>query len=329
MPLHLDQFKAEQFLGYIENVPATKVYALEALMPNKNIFDIKFSYNVINGAYARTASIIGFNGVAPLRDKKGLEKMFGEVAKISHGFRLDEEELLRFNRPRSDEERDQAIEYVYDQTDELVEGVRDSKEWMRAQAIYKGALTYSENDVKINVDFGIPAENKIVPTKAWTDYALSTPLKDLQGAVKQFKKANKGKAPSVIHLSTDVEADLLQNASIKGQVYGSPTDTRIVTQDQLKALFSSLSIPAYIINDDEVDNGAAQTERLLPVRKVAMLGDGLGLTMSGVTVEKNYKPGMYVVPVITTTNPPSQEVYVGETVFPALQKPQSIVHLDI
>lgn len=329
MPLHLDQFKAEQFLGYIENVPATKVYALEALMPNKNIFDIKFSYNVINGTYARTASIIGFNGVAPLRDKKGLEKMFGEVAKISHGFRLDEEELLRFNRPRSDEERDQAIEYVYDQTDELVEGVRDSKEWMRAQAIYKGTLTYAENDVKINVDFGIPAENKIVPTKAWTDYAASTPLKDLQGAVKQFKKANKGKAPSVIHMSTDIEADLLQNASIKGQIYGSPTDARIVTQDQLKALFSSLSIPAYVINDDEVDNGAAQTERLLPTRKVVLLGDGLGLTMSGVTVEKNYKPGMYVVPVIKTTNPPSQEVYVGETVFPALQKPNAIVHLDV
>lgn len=326
MPLHLDEFQREEFQGYVENVPAQREYMLESLMPEKNVFDIKFAYNVINDVYARTASITGFNAGAPLRDKKGLEKHFGEVAKVQHGFRVDEEELLRFNRPRSDEERDQAIEYVYDQTDELINGVRDIAEWMRAQAIYNGELTYEENDVSINVNFGIPAENQIVAGVAWSDHANATPLTDLQAMVSAYKANNKGKKPILIDMSSTMEADLLQNAQVKAQILGEGSN-RMVTNAELQNVFSALSLPPYRINDDEVDNGDG-VERLLPERRVVMLGDNLGKTMSGVTVENDYKAGIYVVPVIQETNPPSQEVYVGKTLFPALQRPNAIVHLD-
>lgn len=328
MPLHLEQFRGEEFQGYVENVPPTKAYKLQSFLPNKPVYDIKFSYNVINKAYTRTASITGFNAGAPLRDKDGLAKHFGEVAKVQHGFRIDEEELLRFNRPRTDEERQQAIEYVYDQTDNLIEGVNDIKEWMRGQAVYKGVLQYEENDVVIDVDFGIPEENKMVATNGWSDYANATPLEDLQKAVKQFQTKNNNQKPTVIHLSSEVEADLLQNEQIKAQIFGSPTDKRLVTTNDLRNVFVALGLPAYEIQDEVIDNGNG-LETILPTRRVALLGSQLGNTMSGVTVEKNYQPGIYVVPVIKETNPPSQEVYVGETVFPALQRPNAIVHLDV
>lgn len=327
--LHLEEFRGEEFQGYIDNVPDTRQYLLAQFMPAKNVFDIKFSYNVIDRVYARTASITGFNATAPLRDKDGLAKHFGEVAKVQHGFRVDEEELLRFNRPRTDEERQQAIDYVYNQTDNLVAGVRDIKEWMRAQAIYQGALTYSENDIKISVDFGIPADNKITAATAWTDHAASTPLTDLQNAVKQYKSANRGAAPAVVHVSSAVVADLLLNEQIKAQIFGSPTDKRLVTQSDLRNVLSALSLPDFVVNDDEIDNGAG-LERLLPERRLVFLPSGtVGQTMSGVTVEKNYQPGTYVVTEIKETNPPQQAVFVGETVFPALQRPSAIVFLNV
>lgn len=329
MPLHLEEFRGDEFQGYIDNVPNERTYLLESLMPAKNVFDIKFSYNVINRVYARTASITGFNASAPLRDKDGLAKYFGEVAKVQHGFRVDEEELLRFNRPRTDEEKQQAVDYIYEQTDNLVAGVRDIKEWMRAQAIYKGALTYSENDVQINVDFGIPEANKIVAAVAWSDYATSTPLKDLQDAVGTYKAANRGQAPAVIHLSNAVVSDLLQNEQIKAQLFGSPTDKRLVTQADLRTVFGALGLPDFVVNDDEIDNGAG-LERLLPVRRLVFLpSTEVGKTMSGVTVEKNYQPGTYVITEIQETNPPMQKVFVGETVFPALQRTSAVVHLDV
>lgn len=325
MPLHLQEFAREAFQGYIENLPPARERILSRFMPSKPIYDIKFSYNVINGKYARTASITGFNAGAPLRTKQGLEKAFGEVAKVQHGFRLDEEELLRFNNPRSDEEANQVVDYVYDETDDLVEGIRDIEEWMRAQAIYNGSLEYSENDVEIEVDFETPAV--ITPVKPFSD-PTSNPLTDLQTAVTTYKNNNKQKNPGEIHLSSTMINNLLANNQVKNHIYGSPTDARIVTRDQLQALFTSLGLPTFVINDDIVETNEGE-ERLLPERRIVFLpNETVGDLMQGITVENNYKPGMYVIPEVKETNPPQQAVYVGETVFPALAKPQAILHID-
>lgn len=330
MPLHMDEFSGEQFLGYVENVPKQRAYLLEQFLPNKNTKDINFAYNVINGKYAVAAAITGFNASAPLRDKKGLEKAFGSVAKVQHGFRLDEEQILKFNRPRDNEEKDQAVDYVYDQTDELIQGVYDTEEFLRAQALYSGVLNYNDpvNDVQINVDFGIPEENKLTATTVWSD-AASKPLDDIQAAVNRFMDANQRRKPVVMHMTSATEAKLLKNGQIRNQVYGNADDQRLLTKDNLQNVFSALGLPAYSINDDAIDIYGTGAVQLLADDKVVFLGADLGNTFLGPTVEKNFQSGIYVVPEIKETNPPSQSVFVGETVFPALQKPDAIVHLTV
>lgn len=325
--LTLDEFAGEEFQGYVENVPAARNYLLSRFLPNDTVFDLKFAYNVINKKYMRTASITGFNADAPLRDKDGLSRAFGEVAKVQHGFKIDEEELLRFTNPRRDAEKQKAIDYVYDQTDNLVRGVYDLEEWLRAQAIYKGALNYAENDVKISVDYGIPAENKMVATTAWSNQAASV-LTDIQAVVARFKAANNGKVPAEIHISGTVKADLMKSTAIIRQVYGDESSQRLVTDDQLNSVLTSLSLPRLVVQDMEIDNGSGN-ERLLPVRRiVALPSEKIGQTYIGPTVEKNFDAGIYVLPIVEK-KPPRQEVYVGETVFPAIKEPNAIVWLDV
>jgi Phage major capsid protein E len=326
--LTLDQFAGEEFQGYVENVPAARNYLLRQYLPNDTVFDLKFAYNVINKQYTRTASITGFNSDAPLRDKDGLSRAFGEVTKVQHGFKIDEEELLRFTNPRRDAEREKAIDYVYDQTDNLVQGIYDLEEWLRAQAIYKGALTYAENGVVIDVDYNIPTENKLVAVNAWSDAALSSPLTDIQKIVDRYKAANNGRVPASIHVSGAVKADLMRSQAVILQVYGDADSRRLVTNDDLNGVLQSLDLPALVIQDMEVDNGDGN-ERLLPIRRIVALGDReIGKTYIGPTVEKNFEPGIYVMPVIEN-KPPSQEVYVGETVFPAIKEPNGVVWMDV
>jgi hypothetical protein len=326
--LTLDQFAGEEFQGYVENVPPAREYPLRTLLPNETVFDLKFAYNVIDKAYSRTASITGFDSDAPLRDKAGLAKAFGEVSKVQHGFRISEEELLRFTNPRRDEERDRAIDYVYDNTDDLVQGVYDIEEWMRAQAIYKGRLQYSENGVVIDVDYGIPADNKMAALNAWSDSVNATPLTDIQAVVDRFKAANKGQAPSVVHISGTVKADLMRSGAIIQQVYGDGDSRRLVTNDQLNQVLDSLDLPPLVVNDMAVDNGEGE-ERLLPTRRIVALPAGeIGKTYIGPTVEKNFDSGIYVLPIIEN-KPPRQEVYVGETVFPAIREVNKVVWMDV
>lgn len=83
MPLHLDEFKRDQLQGYIENVPVAREYLLRSVMPETPTSDINFAFNVINGQYAKAASITGWNASAPLRDKRELERAFGSVAKCN------------------------------------------------------------------------------------------------------------------------------------------------------------------------------------------------------------------------------------------------------
>ena len=324
--LHLNEFLREEFQGYIEHVPPEREYPLANVMPNKQTWDLRFVYNIIDKKYARTASITGFDAGAPLRDKEGLSRAFAEVIKVQHGFRLSEEELIKFHRPRAEAEQTQAIEYVYDQTDNLVQGVYDIEEWMRGQAVYRGGMNYEEDDVKINVDFQIPEDNKMGIGEKW-DTANGTPLQDIREAVEQYQEENKMKKPNVIHMSSKVEAKLLENEEIKENIFAD-YDKRLMTREDLMGLFNRLGFPPYAINDDIVNMGGADYERILPEDRVVLLGTELGSLMEGPTVENNYEPGIYVIPEIRETNPPQQAVYVGKTIFPALEQPQSIVWID-
>lgn len=332
MPLHLEEFLGEEFQGYVENVPPAKEFKLRRFLPNKPVTDINFAYNVINGKYAQAASITGFNASAPLRDKRDLEKAFGSVAKVQHGFRLDEEEILHFNRPRTDEEKNQAVEYVYDETDDLINGVYDTEEFLRAQTLFTGALVYDDvvNDIHLNVDFGIPVANKLNATVPWVQLGNGPlPLDDIRAAIAQYQAQNSRQKPMVMFMTSATEAHLLANDQIKNQVYGNPLDKRLLTRNDIQNVFSALGFPPYEIYDDVVNLYGVGETQYLADNKVIFLGDGLGFTALGPTVEKNYQSGIYVVPEIKETNPPSQSVFVGETVFPALQKPQAIVILSV
>jgi len=328
MPLHLDEFQKPQFQGYIENLPPQREYVLRNVLPIEQTNDIQFAYNVINGEYAQTASITGWNASAPLRDNKQFQRAFSEVAKVQHGILLDEKTLLQYNRPRTEDEKNRAIESVYTHADDLSMGVDDIEEYLRAQAVYTGKVVYNdnENDIHIDIDFGVPEENNLSATTGWNNKG-SEPLTDLQSAIAQFKSKNQRKNPVAIHMTSATFANLLVNEQIKLQIFGDNANTRLITKDDVNTVFNALGFPPIVINDDVVltDDGE---QVLLADNRVVLIGDDLGNTMVGPTVENNYVPGKFVEPQIFQ-NPPSQGIIVGEAVFPALRRPSSIVFLDV
>lgn len=331
--LDLEQFQNPEFQGYVENVPERREYILSKHLPVKTTKDRQFSYNVVNGVYAKMASITGFNASAPLRDKKQLERVYGEIAKIQDSFLLEEDEMFRFAKPRDDEERDGVIEYVYENTDDLVEAVRSTEEFMRAQALYNGALQYDDykNDVHLSVDFGVPSDNKMTVTKAWSD-PTSTPLTDIQAALEQYREANNQQDPIEMHLNRVTLQYLLRNEQIRNQLYGNNNVQQLMTRADIDAVFAALDFPPIVVNNDVVvledENLQPVTRKLLSDNKVVFLGTGLGNTMVGPTAEKNWESGIFVKTKITE-DPPAEQVRVGETAFPALVRPQSIVILSV
>lgn len=328
MPLHMEEFSKAALQGYIETMPPQREYKLKALMPEEDTYDIDFAYNVINGTYAQAASITGWNASAPLRDSKELAKAFGEVAKVQHGQRLDEKMLIKFNRPRAEAEKQQAIKYVYDLTDDLSVGVDDIEEYMRAQAIYRGGMSYhdNKNDVHIDFEFDLPAGNRRTVTTAW-DAAGATPISDIQAAVRHYQSQNQRKKPVGMHLSSATEQFLLDSDQVRLQLFGPNQEGRMITAGDVQALLTRLGLPNYEINDDVVVTQDGE-EALLPDRTVVLFGNDLGNTMVGITEENGYNPGKFVNTIVET-NPPRQAIIIGKAIFPALKKPQSVVILSV
>ncbi len=326
--LSLEQFKQPEFLGYVENRVLPRQYLLKAISATDTTYDIDFSYDVFTQTYAPSASITGWNSGAPLRDKQGLKTLTQEVAKIQHGFRLDEREQLKFTNPRVENERQRAIQRIYDQTDRLIEGVNDTEEWLRAQAVYNGIIVYSKNDVRINVGFGLSA--KVTPTIPWSDRVNSTPLDDLRVAIKAYKDANAGQAPRYIDISGDVMLDLTLSTQARGALFGV-NSAMLPTREQVQSIITQIAdAPITIrVNDDVVSLEGDTPTRLLEARTVALLGDQPIITVKGPTIEKGFEPGIYVLPIINQGPPPSEEVYVGESAFVGVQKPSQIYRLSV
>jgi hypothetical protein len=173
-------------------------------------------------------------------------------------------------------------------------------------------------------------QSPTVVSKSWISDQTADILTDLKTAVQSFRDQNAGANPVEMHISPAVETAFMKNAQLKTMVYGNATDGRIITRDNVQALFGSLDLPPYVvITDTVVINSTGATEKLLADNKVVLLGDALGHTLVGPTAEKEYAPGIYVIPVIQETNPPKQEVYVGETVFPALERPSAVYRLTV
>src|SRR5699024_10254889 len=111
------------------------------------------------------------------------------------------------------------------------------------------------------------------------------------------------------------------------QVYGTGNGGRLLTKGDIQNALSALGLPPYQINDDVIVVGDEEVQ-LLEDNKVVFLAADLGETIIGPTVENNYTPGKFVTPLIEN-NPPGQTVIVGEAVFPALERPKSIVIMSV
>lgn len=328
MVVQAPEFQPARLQAYVENTPPARDYVLAALMPDKPTNDINFAYNVINGAYAQAASITGWNAAAPLRDKRSQEKAFGSVAKLQHSYYFDEVELLAYNKPRTPEEQQEVVDGGLDEVDALNAGVDDTKEYLRAQAIYNGAVNYEDpvNDVTINITFPVNPANQMDALVGWDDPA-ATPLTDLQNMKKQFQSTNQRRTPVRMHITSATEALLLQNEQIRTQIYGETNGGRLLTPEDVQNALRALRLPAYTINDDIVNINGEEVQ-LLDDNKVVMFGDNLGNTMVGPAAERGYTPGRFAR-TIEEINPPREQVIVGEAAFPAFKRPNAVVTMSV
>lgn len=282
--------------------------------------DINAVYDLIKSQNIVAGSIVGFNAGTPVRTKGEAEQAMAKLTKIAHAYNLDDEEMYKYQNPRTDAERQRVIDAVLLNTAELAQGVNDTKEYIRAKLTYDGKFEYADNrdNVKIEFDLERPEGNNI-GSSDWSNHADATPLDDIEEAIEQYKSTNNNAVPAYIVMNSKTYANFKRTQQVKDEIDGA---ARIVRDSDVELLFSENGYPTLELDDDyttfENADGSTEDKAHLEDGKVVLHAEVMGQTLSGPSKEGNWAHGLFSYTVISQ-DPPGEKTIVGEVTLPVSQ----------
>lgn len=323
----LEAFKNPAFTQTINRVPANLEYIGQRFLPLVSTYDLDFFETSILERLDM-AAIVDPAAELPLTDRDGGKKIAGEVADIGQQIIVTKKELraLKSNNPQ---ERMLMEAQLLGKSATMKKNVDARIEWMRWQALGTGALAYTKaGKVLLNIDFGVPAGNKVTPLIKW-DQANATILQDYQAWVAAYKALN-GVAPSVFVTSAAVinkmKADPTVVLNIKGLA------GMLITTVELNQFLRDNGLPPVEAYDESAiirnpADGSRTTSRFLNDKTGVFLREAgdIGTQLLGPTLENDMNPGIFGKTIATEIPVMMELIRVVASSIPKIMVPEMIM----
>lgn len=333
----LKEFQKPALRGLVDALEKEKQDApslADRFLPNDQIFSTTFAYDVIKKSN-HIAAMIGYGAEPPVVDRDAVASKMGELAKMGLKYIATEEELLALNQSRSDTEHKAMIDKLIVKGADLVKALQRRVGIAKLEAVTKGKFDYNKNGVKIVVDYGIPADQKIAltGTNAWTDVNADA-LGNLIEWNDKYLDVN-GKKADVILMTRETQALLQKNAGIIAEVRGVAKDgvTRVSVAELNDVLDGYGLPPVQIVEQRKVTvrnvyTGVDEVIEFMPQYRVVFVSEGLGNFVYGATVENDFKPGI-VLDAYDKKEPIESVLRAVAAGFPIVEKPSLLLHADV
>jgi len=194
------------------------------------------------------------------------------------------------------------------------------------ESLGNGTVVFASDGVKLTVDWGIPADQKVTPGVPWDTVATADPFADIT-ALMNVIKTDRGVVVDRMLTSNTVIANLLQCVKLKKAIFGSSETDRVLTLAALNAFFASVGMPLVYSYDEQYKllNADMTTTltRYYPVKKATLYSSQmtLGETLYGPTAEAirsigvEESPGIWAE-VFETKDPVNVWTYACAVAFP-------------
>lgn len=331
---HLKDFQQPALQGVVDETIQDAVPTFgDRYLPDAETFSNEFAYDIIKSS-KHIGAMIGYGSEPPVVDRDQVASMHGEIAKMGLKYIATETELLALHQARSTGEKDAMIEHLTVKGIELVQAIQRRVAVIKMEALTKGTFSYDKNGVKVNVDFGIPTENKVALSSGadWetADYDV---IGDLLNWTKQYSDDN-GEDPDAIYLSREVQALLLKNSTIITEAAGAGSGRTRVSVEELQSVLGGYGLPPVnVVTDRSISvknlyTGANEKIEFFPVNRIVMLSEGIGNYLFGPTVENDFQPGITLSS--KDKDEPIQSILRSVAAgFPTLEQPSRIFHADV
>lgn len=265
-----------------------------SLFPPIRTDDIEYELtNVDLTAAGEVARYRAWDTPAPIGKRPGFNMIRGELVPIAWGYRLNEKEMKQLNKLRlalgaaSDQT---VVRTILGDAERAGRAVQNRLTLAHGSLLTTGIVDFAdlgspETGNSLKADFAVPA-NQLAVTPAgaaWTDHAASVPLTDLKAWEVIYRANNGGRNPDAWGISSEIAADIVQNAQIKSIASGTsgvtPGIVSLATVNQVLTL-SGVNAPLLVMFDVERPSLTSGTpSRVVNNRKVIGVRAGMGSTI--------------------------------------------------
>lgn len=228
---------------------------------------------------------------------------------------------------------------IFDDLANLTRYAQNRVELAWGDVLADGVLTINENGVQQQVDYGIPAGQKVTAGTLWSTTATATPLTDLIAWYDVYVAAN-GMGPGRILMSLATARNLQKNVSLINAIKGAQTGVTNVTLEEISGLFNAYGLPpismADVYNSSMDVDGV--TTAVLPANKFLFLPDDLGtlgftawgtpttvMELNDNNVQVQSAAGLIGIIVRENQPPYVKRTFVDGVVLPVLADPRKIL----
>jgi hypothetical protein len=319
------------FTEVIKEVPVKKSFIGRRFLPIEETYDISFNETVFT-RQEDMADIVNSGAELPLTDRDPVRRVSGEITDIGQSYIVTKQELAALLDKGNPGKRKLAEKQLLGKA-AIIKGNIDARiEWLRWQALGKGALTYNKAGIIMGVDFEVPAGNKQTMVTKW-DQALATIIADYEGMVQDYVDLN-GDTPDTFVTSIAAIRAVLNHDGVKKAVTG--LSDKLITLDELNTFLRGRQMPTMEAYDAtvayrDVNNGGTRvTQRLLDAKTGVFLKEGgaIGSQLLGPTYENDMNPGIFAH-TIAQQRPTREIIEVVAASFPKIMEPGLILTATI
>lgn len=270
-----------ELLDFSQNFAVARNYMGSRLFPDRKTQYIEQEYTRLarNGNLPIVAKVHAFDTEAAIGSRVPFEKVEIEELLIKEKINLTES-VARVTRGLS-MEMDTLRRYVFDDVARLAEGVVTRAEVAKMDALTTGKMSVRENGATIDVDYGVPAENRVASD--WTDAGA-----DILGDVRKWRMTaiGNGVPPTVAITTEKVLLCIMQNKGVQKAIYGTVGEGTLPTLDDVNALFRAQFGVSIAVNEDRYGVMGTGEDGLATVKQARFFPEGtFVLTSTGMDGE--------------------------------------------
>ena len=258
------------------------------------------------------ADIVAYDVSAPLKTRKTISKLSGEIPSIRMKKKMTETDLNTYNilKAMAKPEQTALLDLIFGDIDACVDGVNARLEWLTFQALCHGTVTLSKTTnaggviTEEAIDFQLPLANKLKCSVVWhTTPASGKPITDFVAVM--TAAGNLGIKPRYVLMNLSKWAEFRQSTEVQDFVvpfalYGGSKVKRAPNLSVANEALRSEGLPQIIVIDTRVAYESVG-------HVISNVDPWLNSTDRFVTFLEDLKCGdMLYGPIAEETNPPKQ-----------------------